>query len=201
MFAIISLLSRLNIIGNARNGVMDQKAKNRLFDYFAAENRKLTGYVKKRISDIGDMDAEDIVGDVMLNLFKRADASLSIENLGAYVYRALRNKIIDHHRNSCRTVSLQNCLDENGEFKFIELLMDETASVSGAAERKEFMRRLSEAVSALEPKQQAVFIATEMHGISFKALSAQWNEPVGTLLSRKFRAVKTLQKMLKDYKP
>jgi DNA-directed RNA polymerase specialized sigma24 family protein len=63
------------------------------------------------------------------------------------------------------------------------------------------MRRLSQAISALEPKQQAVFIATEMQGISFKSLSEQWNEPMGTLLSRKFRAVKTLQEMLQDFKP
>ncbi len=180
---------------------MDQKTKSRLFEYFAAENRKLTGYVKKRMSDIDDMDAEDIVGEVMLNLFKRADDPFSIENLGAYVYRALRNKIIDHHRKNRRIVSLQNCLDDDGEIKFLELLMDETASVSGAAERKEFMRRLSGAISKLEPRQQAVFIATEMHGLSFKTLSAQWNEPVGTLLSRKFRAVKALQEMLKEFKP
>ncbi len=180
---------------------MDQKASSRLFDYFATENRKLTGYVKKRMSDIGDMDAEDIVGDVMLNLFKRADTPLSIENLGAYVYRALRNKIIDHHRKTCRTVSLQNCLNDDGDTKFIELLTDDSACVSSVAERKEFMRRLSEAVGALEPKQQAVFIATEMQGLSFKTLSAQWNEPVGTLLSRKYRAIKALRDMLNDFKP
>jgi DNA-directed RNA polymerase specialized sigma24 family protein len=50
----------------------------------------------------------------------------------------------------------------------------------------------------LEPKQRAVWIATEIEGYTFKELAAKWEEPIGTLLSRKSRATKILRKLLKD---
>lgn len=60
------------------------------------------------------------------------------------------------------------------------------------------MRRFGVALDVLDPKQRAVFLATELDGKSFKELSALWDEPIGTLLSRKSRAVKALKKMLND---
>ena len=61
------------------------------------------------------------------------------------------------------------------------------------------MQRLGQAIGRLEPRQRAVFIATELNGMSFRVLSEQWHEPLGTLLSRKSRAVKALRGMLKDF--
>ena len=73
--------------------------------------------------------------------------------------------------------------------------------VAGEAERREFRRELVEALDSLPPRQRAVFVATELGGQTFKDLSIQWNEPIGTLLSRKCRAVKALRETLQNYKP
>jgi RNA polymerase sigma factor (sigma-70 family) len=177
---------------------MDSDGKNRLFGYFAAEGKKFIAYVRSRFSEIGEMDAEDIVSEVMLRLAVRADISLPTDHLAAYVYRSLNNQTVDHRRKSAHTLSLQSLADEDGEISFLELLMDDGASVSGEAERREFTSRLKEAVDALEPRQRAVFIATEIKGKTFGELSEAWNEPVGTLLSRKCRAVKALREMLRE---
>lgn len=179
---------------------MNKDEKGRLFHFFANESKKLNSYVHRKIQSINDMDAEDIVSDVMLNLFNKPDIIAHIENLAAYVYRSLYHRIIDYQRSSNRTVSLDGSLDENGEISLIELLADNTASVSNEAEKKEFYKKLSQAVSSLETRQIAVFIATELEGKSYKELSLQWNEPIGTLLSRKSRAVKALRVMMKEYK-
>jgi RNA polymerase sigma factor (sigma-70 family) len=181
---------------------MNKDEKEKLFSFFENESKKLNNYVRRKIQSINDMDAEDIVADVMLNLFKKSDILVHVENLAAYVYRSLYYKIIDYQRsnNRTRTISLQSSLDENGEDLLIELLTDNAASVSNEAERKEFFTILSQAVSSLDTKQRAVFIATELEGKSYKELSLQWNEPIGTLLSRKSRAMKALQILLKDYK-
>jgi RNA polymerase sigma factor (sigma-70 family) len=180
---------------------MDKENKSSLFDFFAAENKKLKNYVRHKIQSISEMDAEDMVEDVMLSLFNRVGASGRVDNLSAYVYRSLQNRIIDYYRSGPRTVSLQSYIDEDGEAPFLDFLSDSTADVTSKAEQKEFMQRLSQAISRLEPKQRAVFIATEMKGKTFKELSKEWQEPMGTLLSRKCRAVKALQEMLKDWKP
>lgn len=179
---------------------MNKYEKGKLFHFFSNESKKLNNYVRCKIQSINDMDAEDIVSDVMLNLFNKPDIIAHIENLAAYVYKSLYYKTIDYQRNIKRTISLQSCLDENGENLLIELLVDNTACVSDEVERKEFFRKLLQVISSLEPKQRAVFIATEFEGKSYKELSLQWNEPIGTLLSRKSRTIKALQIMLKEYK-
>lgn len=179
---------------------MNKDEKGKLFHFFANESKKLNNYVHRKIQSINDMDAEDIVSDVMLNLFNKPDIIAHIENLAAYVYRSLYYKTIDYQRSNNRTISLDASLDENGENSLIELLADNTTSVSNEVEKKEFYKKLSQAVSSLETRQRAVFIATEFEGKSYKELSLQWDEPIGTLLSRKSRAVKALRVMMKEYK-
>jgi DNA-directed RNA polymerase specialized sigma24 family protein len=41
-------------------------------------------------------------------------------------------------------------------------------------------------------------VATELDDYTFKELAEKWNEPIGTLLSRKSRAAKALRKALSD---
>ncbi len=179
---------------------MDRDAKTRLSEFFAAENQKFKTYVRHRIQSIGEMDAEDMIGEVMLNVFNRVNIGEPMENLASYVYRSLHNKTVDYLRRNERTLSLQSCIDEDGEVTLADLLADHTANAELQAENREFLSRLKEAISRLEPRQRAVFIATEMKGRTFRELAAEWNEPIGTLLSRKQRAVKALQEMLKDFK-
>ncbi|NLV35153.1 MAG: RNA polymerase sigma factor [Clostridiaceae bacterium] len=179
---------------------MNKDEEGKLFGFFVNEGKKLNNYVRKKIRSINDMDAEDIVSDVMINLFNKPDITARIENLAAYVYRALYYKIIDYLRSDNRTISLESNFDGNGECLLIEILADKSTSVSNEAERKEFLSKLAQCLSSLDPKQRAVFIATEFEGKSFKELSLLWDEPIGTLLSRKHRAIKLLQRMLKDYR-
>jgi RNA polymerase sigma factor (sigma-70 family) len=180
---------------------MERDGKSRIFRFFDAERRRFISFVKRKMTDLSEMDAEDMVAEVMLAMLSHADPNGHVENLTAYVYRALNNKVTDFARKRRRTVSLQSFPDEGSDTSLLEYLADGSADVYSQAERKEFQRRLAEAVSSLEPKQRAVFVATEIKGRSFKELSVQWNEPVGTLLSRKCRAVKVLKEMLKDFKP
>lgn len=178
---------------------MDSKEKNNLYEFFAAEGRNLRRYVLGKLRSISDMDAEDIIGDVMLKLFTRAETAGPLDNPAGYVYRALHNKIIDVRRTQARTVSLESCLNEDGDLNLMSLVTDGSPNPHHQAERHELMCRLGQAISSLESKQRAVFIATEMDSVSFKELSERWNEPIGTLLSRKSRAVKALREMLKDF--
>lgn len=180
---------------------MERDGKSRVFHFFDAERKRFLRFVRRKMLDISEMDAEDMVEEVMLAMLNRADPALHVENLAAYVYTALNNKIADLARKRRRTVSLQSFSNEDGETSLLEFLADGSADASSQAERREFMRRLAEAIDRLDPRQRAVFVATELMGRSFRELSMQWNEPVGTLLSRKCRAVKALKEMLRDFKP
>ena len=180
---------------------MEKDGKGRIFDFFDTERRRFLRYVKSKMADISQMDAEDVVAEVMLTMLQRAERGSHVENLAAYVYRSLSNSAIDLARRRSRTVSLQSFPEEDSENSLLNYLADGSQDVYSETERREFMRRLILAVDSLEPKQRAVFIATEVKGLTFKELSIQWNEPMGTLLSRKCRAVKALKAQLQDFKP
>jgi RNA polymerase sigma factor (sigma-70 family) len=177
---------------------MKKDERNRLFEFFASEGDRLKRYVHARARRISDMDAEDIVREVMLSLVGRTEYGGPVENIAAYAYHSVRNKITDYQREQSRTVSLDGFAEEDAAFSLQEMLADDSQDIPANVERKELLRALSAAIDRLEGKQRAVLIATELHGRSFRELSQAWHEPVGTLLSRKSRAVKALREMLKD---
>jgi RNA polymerase sigma factor (sigma-70 family) len=180
------------------DALMKKDEQSRLFEFFASESDRLRRYVHLKARRISDMDAEDIVREVMLSLVRRADTSGPVENIAAYAYRSVRNRIADYQSEKAQTVSLEGFADEDKAFSLKEMLADEAQDVVTRVERRELLRALIDAVDKLEAKQRAVLIATEFHQKSFRELSEEWQEPVGTLLSRKCRAVKALRELMKD---
>jgi RNA polymerase sigma factor (sigma-70 family) len=153
-------------------------------EFFQKEYFRLVRYVRRLIDDAADRDAEDIVQDVMLSIFDKADVTIPIENLAAYVYRSLRNKVIDIFRKKDNILSLS------------EVISDYRYDTEQAVERKELMEFVFRAVDSLPDEQREVLIATELEGWSFRELSDRWEIPIGTLLARKSRALQHIRKQL-----
>jgi len=168
------------------------------YAFFTRDGEKLIRFVKSRAHRISQMDAEDIVADVMLSLVSRLETNGPVENIAAYAYRAVRNKMADYARKSAHETSLDGMADEDGELPLLSLIAAENDEPFAAEDRAARMHRLTDAIGKLEPRQRAILIATELKGRSFRDLAEEWGEPIGTLLSRKSRAVKTLRKMLED---
>lgn len=175
--------------------IMDEQQK-RLIGILAVERTRFMGYIRRKAAEMSPMDAEDILAEVSFDLFDKADIFRHVENLTAYIYRALANRITDYRRRK-RVLSLDYAVAENG-LPLLALLADPQADPGQALQRKVVLERLYEAIGSLEPRQRAVWIATEIEGYSFRELAGMWDEPVGTLLSRKNRAVKALRAMLSD---
>ena len=178
---------------------MDLSENSKWYAFFTRDGEKLVRFAKSRAHRISDMDAEDIVADVMLSLVSRLDIGGPVENLAAYAYRSIRNRIADYERSRSRLTSLDGMADENGELPLLSMLAADSDEPFQAQDRAERMHRLTDAIGKLEPRQRAVLVATELRGKSFRELSETWGEPVGTLLSRKSRAVKALRRMLEEH--
>jgi len=150
----------------------------------ATEWTRLVGYVRAWISDTAERDAEDVVQDVIERLFERADVTEPVADLTAYLYRSLRNKVIDLYRKPKRAVELP------------EDLSDIRFEASAEMDREEARETLFEAIDELPPAQREVLVATELEGRSFKELAEEWETPIGTLLARKHRAIRALKETL-----
>jgi len=168
------------------------------YAFFAREGEKLVHYVRGRAQKISEMDAEDIVADVMLRLVSRLDTRSPVDNLAAYAYRSIRNRIADYERSQAKTVRLEDFMDGEGELSLLALLTADAEEPFADEDHAALLRRLANAVGRLEPRQRAVVVATELHQKSFRELSEAWGEPIGTLLSRKSRALQNLRRMLEE---
>jgi RNA polymerase sigma factor (sigma-70 family) len=144
----------------------------------------LVGFVRRRLGDDALQDAEDIVQDVLVGLFDRADPTVPIRDLAAYLYRALRNRIVDRFRRRRDTLPL------------IEEILSSGADPSREYERRESLEAMFAAMDKLAPEEKAVILATEFDGRAFKELAEEWNVPLGTLLARKSRALDKLSNQL-----
>jgi RNA polymerase sigma factor (sigma-70 family) len=168
--------------------------KSKLSAFFARENARLVNYVRSYFSDRANMDAEDVVQDVAYNMFARADFSVPVENLASYVFRSLRNKVIDLQRKrELKTVSIDSEDDENNPFYDLPYPEEDTPPLSSNPEYQMMMMNL---IEELKPEQQAVIIETEFEGRTFEELSKEWGIPIGTLLARKHRAMAKLHQLM-----
>lgn len=172
---------------------------NRLQELFVREKSRFLSFVRRRLLDISGMDAEDILSEVTYNLLRRADVIGEVENLSAYMYRSLVNHITDRRRQSVPEVAAIE-LPDHEQPSQLALPPDPRPRPDQQLEQDELRLRLYCAIDALSPPERALWIAIEIEGRSFRELSEDWDEPIGTLLSRKSRATAKLRRMLADYK-
>ena len=134
-----------------------------------------------------------------LSIFNQADITAPIENLSAYIYRALRNRVIDLLRKrKDRVISLDSEQISHTNLSLSALISDLRYNAENRLDKKQMRRRLYEAIDNLNDEDRAVVIETEFEKRTFKELSHQWGIPMGTLLARKHRALRKIRKLLED---
>jgi RNA polymerase sigma-70 factor (ECF subfamily) len=160
--------------------------------FFGTEYDRLRSYVHSKISDSADRDAEDLIQDVALKLFTRADSFSPIENVAGFVYHAIRNKIID----TLRTKKQSTPIHEDSELRLLEFaeLFYGSSDNSYSDQMRE---ELIESIAELKPHYKQIIIAIDFEGFSYRELSTKISVPEGTLMSRRHRALSILNQKLK----
>ncbi len=173
--------------------------RKRVRDFFAKEYNKLVNYIYKYVDTrTYNIDPEDIVQDIALNIFEKIDFNIPIENVASYLYRAIRNKIIDYQRKPNRDISLQNFGETDDDNYVLRNLIEDIDLSENEMQNQDMKLELHKAMEKLKPDQLAIILETEFEGSTFEELSERWSVPIGTLLSRKSRAVNKLKQIIKE---
>lgn len=174
---------------------MNQKKKAVLAEFFNNNYNRLVNYVKGMIDDTAHRSSEDIVQDVMLSILDRPDIMAPIADLSSYVFRGLRNRIIDHYRSpKGETVSLDR--EREDGLSLFDLLPDVKYQPEDSYHRHAQHRLVFSLIRELPEAQIQIIVETEFNGKTFRELSGLWNVPVGTLLARKHRGIKAIRDRL-----
>lgn len=165
--------------------------RSRFTEVVARERSRLGNFIRGQVRDASE--AEDILQDVWLELYAATDA---IEQVGAWLFRVARNRIIDRARKK-KEEPLPAAEDgADGRRWLEENLPDPAAGPDAAYARSVLLASIQAALLTLPPEQRDVFLAHEVEGLSFADMSARWRVPQNTLLARKRYAVLALRARL-----
>jgi RNA polymerase sigma-70 factor (ECF subfamily) len=166
----------------------------KLKDFFGQEYHSLRAYVNSRVQAGVNSDAEDILQDVALKLFSGADRYSPIDNVAAFVYHSVKNKIIDIMRQHKRITRPEdpNKAEWTG---FTELFGEADNSYS-----EQMKDALKKNILGLKPDYRDIILAIDFEGYTYKELALESGIPEGTLMSRRHRAISLLYKELETIK-
>lgn len=169
----------------------------RISETIAREQARLRKFIRRRVPDDGD--AEDIFQEVFYELIDAYRLMKPVEQVGAWLFRVARNRIIDLFRSKRPSVLGNDALmaGEDGETqRWEEFLPSPDAGPEAAYARSVLLDELDAALEELPEEQREVFVAHEIEGRSFKELSEETGISINTLLSRKRYAVLQLRRRL-----
>ena len=161
------------------------------------ERGRLLSFILRRVRDAAE--AEDVLQEALYELVTAYRLMQPIEQVGAWLMRVARNRIIDRFRKQ-RPQLLGDLAPEGEESdSALERLLPVIEEGPDAALVRELLlEELEQALAELPAEQRAVFVAQELEGASFKELSARWGVGINTLLSRKRYAVLRLRERLRE---
>ena len=170
----------------------------RITETFTRERRRLGSFIRQRVPDPGE--AEDILQDVFFEFVEAYRLPEPIEQVGAWLFRVARNRIIDRFRKK-REAPLPQARDgdEAGEHWLEQTLPASDGGPEAAYLRAMLLEAMSAALEELPASQRDVFIAHEVDGRSFKEMAADSGVSINTLLGQKRSAVLHLRVRLQTF--
>ena len=169
----------------------------RLTETITRERGRLGSFIRQRVPDSGE--AEDILQDVFFELVEAYRLPEPIEQVGAWLFRVARNRIIDRFRKKREEPLPQarDAADDDEDDYWLASALPATDSGPEAEyARGMLLEAISVALDELPARQRDVFIAHELDGRSFKDLAAESGVSVNTLLGWKRLAVLHLRARL-----
>jgi len=143
-------------------------------------------FLRGRFINLNDYDIEDIIQQAAMNLLYKTDIA-GISNLTSYVYTSIQNGAKDYYKKRNRETLMSEDIEGSSQKLEEKVLVGELKQV------------IMRAIERLDEPQRFVFVETELAGRSYESLVKETGEKLGTLLSRKNRAIKKLRKMIEEY--
>ena len=177
---------------------MTDEQNHRIAETVEREQTRLRNFIRKRVLD--ESEAEDILQEVFYELVQAYRLMKPVEQVGAWLFRVARNRIIDRFRKRRPEVASSDTSpgEELGDLlRWEDLLPSPDAGPEAAYAREVLLDEIDAALDELPEEQREVFIAHELEGRSFNELAAATGLSVNTLLSRKHYAVLHLRRRLR----
>jgi RNA polymerase sigma-70 factor (ECF subfamily) len=143
-------------------------------------------------------DAEDLMQDVLIRLFERADELSSIADLRPWTSRVLYNRFVDHRRRAKRrrfeVVESSADLAEGGIHQLPSPAYGPDVDAAIALD----LQRLEGVLAAMSEDHRVLVLLHDAEGCTLEEIAAMTAIPIGTVKSRLHRARERLRQLWDD---
>jgi RNA polymerase sigma-70 factor (ECF subfamily) len=157
-------------------------------------NTMLLRYVMRR-SHATKEDAEDIVQNSFIKMYRNINGFDSSLKFSSWAYRITHNELIDWYRKQKSRPQLM--VSSNDEDVFASIAGD--MNIEKEAIQKETKREIESVIEKLDPKYQEVVMLRFFEDKSYDEISDILQIPPGTVAIRLSRAKKVLEEALQAY--
>lgn len=170
--------------------LLDPKTQNVAFKKLLLDYQKPIYYHIRNIV-LNHDDADDVVQNTFVKVFKHLSKFKGESKLFSWIYRIATNEAITFINNKANRNGMSN---EELKMKLVDNLVSDTYFDGDAVQLK-----LQKAILSLPEKQQLVFRMKYFEEIKYEDLSEMLGTSVGALKASYFHAVKKIEAfMLKD---
>ncbi len=145
----------------------------------------------RRISGVSAEDAEDILQEVFINVYRNLNGFDQSLKFSSWVYRITHNAVISHHRKVAARVQL---IGGEGAEQFLAMVHDDTDLHESVAQRLD-AKVVQRLIAELDPKYAEVLILRYFEEKDYNEISDILKKPVGTvgtLINRAKRQLRSL---------
>jgi RNA polymerase sigma-70 factor, ECF subfamily len=134
--------------------------------------------------------AEDVVQDVFASLWTGRSGWVVTTTVRAYLYGAVRNRAINHHRRSGREVRDQTVL---------ELTQDDAAGPEADLDMEELLSAIRDARAALPERRRQVYDLCRVEGMTYEEAAEVMGVSVNTIRTQIMAAMHFLRDRLRPF--
>jgi RNA polymerase sigma-70 factor (ECF subfamily) len=148
-------------------------------------------------------DAEDLVQETYLKAYKYYDKFEEGTNLKAWLFKILKNTFINSYRKKQQTPPKADFADIEGSFESI--VSDQAPPHVGSVDPEEELLEdvldedVQQALEELSEDYRMVVLLADLEGFAYKEIADILEIPVGTVMSRLYRARRQLEEVLLKY--
>ena len=150
---------------------------------------KLLSVAVKKVDDYDT--AQELVQDVFLSLFELRDSLNANISVQAYLYIALKNRILNHYRHQ----SVQKRYEQYVALQSPALVENVVAQLQG----KELEIQINEEIKKLPLQCRTVFLLSRKDGLAYKEIATQLDISVNTVEQHMRKALRILRTSMSDY--
>ena len=138
--------------------------------------------------------AEEVVSDVLLNIFNKRKKLAKSENIEGYIFISVKNQSLKYIRKNKRQVYLENFETE------ADLMMTTNVSPEYNLIENEFSAVIKATLDSLPPKRRIVFRMIKEEGLKYQDVANLLDLSVKTVETHMGLALKTLHENVARYK-